>query len=67
LASYVASPQWWREEYGVAIPYKTLHGIVRYPRKAKRKRPRPRQATKTRQKRLTLSNSARAASGLLQL
>jgi hypothetical protein len=46
----------------VEVPYKTLHGIGHYQRKAKRKRPRPRQAKKTPQPRRTLFSSAPAAS-----
>ena len=48
FASYVEIQQWLREEFGLEVPYKTLHGIVRYQLKAKLKRPRPRHAKKTR-------------------
>src|SRR5262249_5031426 len=41
FASYVAIQQWLREEFSLEVPYKTLHGIVRYQLKAKLKRPRP--------------------------
>jgi transposase len=61
LASYGEIQQWWREAFGLEIPYKTLHGIVRYQLKAKLKRPRPRHGKKTPLRRLTSSNSARAA------
>jgi transposase len=63
FASYVELQQWLREEFGLEVPYPTLHGIVRYHLHAKLKRPRPRHAKKTLPWRLTLSNSARAASG----
>jgi transposase len=66
FASYVAIQHWLREEFGLEVPYTTLHGIVRYQLKAKLKRPRPSHAKKTRRKRLTLSSSAPAASGRLQ-
>ena len=48
FASYVEIQQWLREEFGLEVPYKTLHGIVRYQLKAKLKRPRPRHAKKRR-------------------
>jgi transposase len=48
LASYVAIPQWLRETFSLAVPYKTLHGIVRYQLKATLKRPRPSHAKKRR-------------------
>jgi transposase len=67
FGSYLEVQQWLREEFGLAVPYKTLHGIVHYQLKAKLKRPRPRYAKKTRRKRLTLSSSARAASAPLRL
>jgi hypothetical protein len=63
FASYVALQQWLREEYGLEVSYKTLHGIVRYQLKAKLKRPRPRHAKKTPPRQRILSSSARAASG----
>ena len=63
FASYVELQQWLREEFGLDVPYTTLHGIVRYQLKAKLKRPRPSQAQKTLPRPRTLSNSARAASG----
>jgi transposase len=62
FASYVEIQHWLREEFALDVPYKTLHGIVRYQLKAKLKRPRPRHAKKTPRKRLTLSSSAPAAS-----
>jgi transposase len=61
FASYVELQQWLREEFGVEVPYTTLHGIVHYQLKAKLKRPRPRHTKKTPRKRLTLSSSAPAA------
>jgi transposase len=66
FASYLEVQQWLREECGVEVPYKTLHGIVRYQLKAKLKRPRPRHAKKTRRKRLLLSSTAPAASARLR-
>ena len=60
FASYVEVQQWLRDEFGLAIPYKTLHGIVHYQLKAKLKRPRPSHAKKTRLRRLTLSSSVHA-------
>jgi transposase len=63
FASSVELQQWLHEAFGLAVPYPTLHGIVRYQLQAKLKRPRPSHAKKTLLRRLTLSNSARAASG----
>ena len=62
FASYIEVQQWLRDAHGIALSYKTVHGIVRYQLHAKLKRPRPRQAKKTRPKRLTLSNSVPGAS-----
>lgn len=59
FASYLEVQQGLRDEYGLALGYKTVHGIVHYQLHAKLKHPRPHHAKKTRQKRLTLSNSAR--------
>jgi transposase len=66
FASYVELQQWLRQEFGLEVPYTTLHGIVRYQLKAKLKRPRPSHGKKTSRRRLTLSNSARAASAPLR-
>ena len=66
FTSYVELQQWLREEFGLEVPYTTLHGIVRYQLHAKLKRPRPSHAKKTSLRRLTLSNSVRAASGRSQ-
>ena len=63
FASYVELQQWLREEFGLDVPYPTLHGLVRYQLKAKLKRPRPSHAKKTSLRRLTLSNRAPAALG----
>jgi transposase len=63
FASYLDIQHWLREEFALEVPYKTLHGIGRYQLKAKLKRPRPSHANKMRQRRLTLSSSARVASG----
>jgi len=62
---YLDVQQWLREEFGLEVPYKTLHGIVRYQLKAKLKRLRPRHAKKTRQRLRTLSHSVRVASAPL--
>ena len=61
FASYLDVQQWLREEFGLAVPYKTLHGMVHYQLKAKLKRPRPHHAKKPRWTRLTLSSSAGGA------
>jgi transposase len=61
FARYLDGQQWLRQEFGLAVPYKTLHGMVHDQLKAKLKRPRPSHAKKTRQRRLTLSSRARAA------
>jgi transposase len=61
FASYLDVQRWLREEFGVEVPYKTLHGIVRYQLKAKLKRPRPSHAKKPSPRPRTVSNSARAA------
>src|ERR671933_49573 len=66
FASYMELQQWLREEFGLDVPYTTLHGIVRYQLKAKLKRPRPSHAKKTSLRRLTLSTSAPAALGRLR-
>jgi hypothetical protein len=58
--------QWLREEFGLEVPYQTLHGIVRYQLKAKLKRPRPSHAKKTRPRRRILSSSAGDVLGPLQ-
>ena len=64
FASYVEIQRWLREEFALAVPYQTLHGIVRYQLKAKLKRPRPSHAKKTLRPRRTLSSTAPAASAL---
>src|ERR671939_1099397 len=63
FASYVELQRWLREEFGLDVPYTTLHGIVRYQLKAKLKRPRPSHGKKTLPRRRTFSSSARAALG----
>jgi len=65
FASYLAVQHWLRQEFGLEVRYKTVHGMVHDQLKAKLKRPRPRHVKKTRQRRLTLSSSARAALGPL--
>jgi transposase len=66
FASYLDIQQWLRDEFALEVPYKTLHGIVRYQLKAKLKRPRPRHGKKTRRRRLTLSSTASGGSARLQ-
>jgi hypothetical protein len=66
FASYLDVQRWLREEFALEVPYKTLHGIVRYQLKAKLKRPRPRHGKKTRRRRLTLSSTASGGSARLQ-
>ena len=66
FASYGELQQWLRQEFGLDVPYTTLHGIVRYQLHAKLKRPRPSHAKKTLPRQRTLSNSAPAASGRLR-
>ena len=61
FASYMELQHWRREEFALAVPSTTLHGIVRYQLKAKLKRPRPSHAKKTLRRPPTLSNSAHAA------
>jgi transposase len=61
FASYLEVQQWLRDEFGLEVPYKTLHGIVHYHLQAKLKRPRPRHAKKTRLRRRLLSSRAHAA------
>jgi transposase len=61
FASYLDIQRWLREEFALAVPYKTLHGIVHSQLKAKLKRPRPRHAKKTLPQWRTLSSSARVA------
>ena len=41
FASYVEVQRWLYEDFGLQVPYKTVHQIVRYSLKAKLKRPRP--------------------------
>jgi transposase len=65
FASYLDVQRWLRDEFGLEVPYTTLHGIVRYQLKAKLKRPRPSHAKKTSQRPRTLLSSARAASAPL--
>ena len=65
FASYRDIQHWLRDEFALEVPYKTLHGIVRYQLKAKLKRPRPRHAKKTRPQRRILFSSPPAASALL--
>ena len=41
FSSYVEIQGWLHDEYGLSVPYKTVHQIVRYSLRAKLKRPRP--------------------------
>jgi transposase len=41
FASYIEVEGWLREAFGLAVPYKTVHKLVRYDLNAKLKRPRP--------------------------
>jgi len=61
FASYLEVQQWLRDEFALAVPYKTLHGIVHYQLKAKLKRPRPSHAKKKQLRQRLLSSSAPAA------
>jgi transposase len=47
FGSYIEVQQWLKEEFGLEVPYKSVHKLVRYRLKAKLKRPRPRHAKKT--------------------
>jgi transposase len=63
FTSYVEIQHWLREEFSLAVPYQTLHGIGHYQLKAKLKRPRPRHGKKTLRRRPPLLSNARAALG----
>ena len=54
FASYLNIQRWLRDEWGLEVPYTTLHGIGRYPLQAKLKRPRPSHAKKTSRRPRTL-------------
>ena len=41
FSSYVEVQRWLDDDYGLTVPYKTVHQIVRYSLKAKLKRARP--------------------------
>ena len=47
LAGYGEVQQWLAQDYGLQIPYSTVHRWVRYGYKAKLKRPRPEHPKKT--------------------
>ena len=47
FSSYVAIQQWLQHDFGLAIPYRTVHGLVRDRLKSKLKRARPRHVKKT--------------------
>jgi transposase len=44
---YVEAQRWLQEAFELAVPYKTVHGILRYRLKAKLKRARPSHVKKT--------------------
>lgn len=44
---YVEAQRWLKEAFGLDVPYKTVHGIVRYRLQAKLKRARPSHVKKT--------------------
>jgi hypothetical protein len=46
FSSYVAAQQWLREAHGLTVPYRTVHGLVRYRLGSKLKRARPRHKKK---------------------
>lgn len=48
---YTHIERWLQEEHGLEVPYKTVHGLVRYRLGAKLKRARPVHAKKTRARR----------------
>jgi len=45
--SYIAAQEWLRREYDLGVPYRTVHGLIRYRLGAKLKRARPRHEKKT--------------------
>lgn len=47
FSDYLHAQRWLAEEWGVEVPYKTLHALVRYRLGAKLKRARPVHAKKT--------------------
>lgn len=57
FSGYIEVRQWLKREFDLEVPYKTVHGLVRYRLKAKLKRPRPRHAKKTRAPRQLLSSA----------
>ncbi len=63
FTSYLEVQRWLYDEFGLTLPYQTVHGIVRYQLQAKLKRPRPNHAKKTPRRRRILSSSASAVSG----
>jgi transposase len=65
FASYLEVQHWLRDEYGIELGYKTIHGIVHYQLGAKLKRPRPRHAKKTPLTRRLSSSSSTGASARL--
>ncbi len=48
FSSYIGAQDWLRREFGLEIPYRTVHGLIRYRLGAKLKRARPRHEKKRR-------------------
>jgi transposase len=48
---YAAAQQWLRQEFGLEVPYRTVHGIIRYRLNARLKRAPSRRGNKTRRPR----------------
>ena len=44
--SYIAAQEWLRREFELEVPYRTVHGLIRYRLGAKLKRARPRHEKK---------------------
>lgn len=59
---YLEVQRWLAEEYALAVPYPTVHKLVRYRLGAKLKRARPRHVKKTKRKRSTSPNVSGASS-----
>jgi transposase len=47
FSSYTAVQQWLQQDFGLSVPYRTVHGLVRDRLKSKLKRARPRHVKKT--------------------
>lgn len=46
FSGYVGAREWLRSQFGLDVPYRTVHGIIRYRLGAKLKRARPRHQKK---------------------